>query len=153
MRSFISIALLLLTGAPLAACNSEAPSCNDCGPCGWGGPADSTSIDWGGAGVDAAGVAAVDLQVQTGMCRGDSVARFRVSYDAGSVTVAAADQLPALDASVISPDGPVFGWTDRDLTLETENSRNTLLLTFTDTAGSVRVSCSVTDEVITCQSQ
>lgn len=152
--SYSCFAGLLLLAVPfIAGCNIGDPTCDDCEPCGIAGPVASPgqTIDVVEAGLNASGVAAVNLQLEDGMCIGMDRKGFLVSYEAGAVKVSPFDGQTPLSTKATSMDGEKFTWTDRNLTMSSTRSGETLVLTFVDAGKSTKVACAGADHAITCK--
>lgn len=149
MRHSILAGLLLLLAA---GCGVDTTNCPDCGGCGIAGPVENPGKDINvlGPGVDAGGGAAVDLGLEDGVCNSEARKAFRVSYDAGAVTVSPAEGLAKLDETKTTFQGETYTWTDRDLAVSFARSGTTVLLTFTETAKTTKVACDGANHAITC---
>lgn len=149
MRHLIFSSLLALAFAA-AGCGFDG-NCPDCG-CGIGGPTQNPGqdIDVLGPGVAEGGIAAVDLLLEEGMCVGVDREHFRVSYDAGAVTVIPAGGLAKLDATKVTSQDQTSTWSDRDLVMSFARSGTTLVLAFTSAGKSVKVACNGANRAITC---
>lgn len=150
MRALVFSTLLVFTLFS-AGCGLE-PTCADCGPCGFAGPVANPGhdIDVLETGVTSGGVAAVDLQLEDGACNGDDRKKFLVAYDAGAVTVSAADAATMLDTTKVTTQDDTSTWTDRDLKLSLTRSATTLVLAFTAAGKTVTVNCTGANHAITC---
>ena len=134
-----------------AGCSSD-PSCVDCGPCGIAGPVANPGkdLDVRGAGTTPAGVAALDVRLEDGMCVTDAWKAFQISYDAGAVTVTTGGALVQLQTSTAMAEDDGYRWLDRDLSMSFAHAGTTLLLSFAEPALTTKVGCDAAGDAMTC---
>jgi hypothetical protein len=155
MRSTYLAALLIsvLSSGCGVGIDVPDPGCADCGECGIAGPTQDPGKDIFvlGPGVTTGGLAAVDLALEEGVCIASDRRLFRLTYDAGKVTVSSADGLAKLDAAATTSDANnTFTWKDRTLQASFEATGTTVSFTFTGMGTSTKVACDGAQEVITC---
>ncbi len=83
------------------------------------------------------------------MCVASDRKAYRITFEAGSVEVSAADRAAKLVASATGMNGDDLTWIDRNLTLTQARSDETMVLDFVEAGRSTKVACDGANHVVT----